>query len=120
MKFFLSFVLLLSIAVNPQYLFSQNLSESQENSTYPNFQNYLNFEVKIVDFESSLYINDFKTTEFQIENGFHYNINRRINVSFGIIGGVILGIPYEDRKEVYFNSGNISGTDVFTFLKYYD
>lgn len=82
------------------------------------FNSYIDFEVKIVDFENSLYVNDFKTTEFQIENGFHYNINRRIIVSFGINGGVILGIPYEDRLQAYFNSGNTSGFD--TFLKYYD
>jgi hypothetical protein len=82
------------------------------------FNSYIDFEVKIVDFKTSLYVNDFKTTEFQIENGFHYNINRRFNISLGINGGVILGIPYEDRLQAYFNSGITSGFD--TFLKYYD
>jgi hypothetical protein len=118
MRFLLSFILLLCVAVNPQNLFSQNLSENQDTDTYSYFQNYLNFEIKLVDFENSLYVNDFKTTEFQVESGFQYQINKLINVSLGINGGIILGIPYQDRKEAFFNSGNNYGID--NFLKYYD
>ncbi|MGJ3235896.1 hypothetical protein [Marivirga sp.] len=73
--------------------------------------------MKLVDFENSFYVNDFKTTEIQIENGFHYNMNRRFNISLGINGGMILGIPYEDRLTNFTNSGNIAGID--NFLQYY-
>lgn len=118
MQFFLSFLLFSSVLINSQFLFSQNLSESKNIDYYPNFQNYLNFEVKLVDFENSLYVKYFKTTEFQIENGILYNISSRINVSFGINGGVILGIPYEDRLQAYVTSGNSSG--LYIFRKYYD
>lgn len=72
MKILIRFVLLISVGINSQYLFSQNLNENQSTKTPSNFQNYIDFKVKLVDFENSLYINDFKTTEFQIENGFTY------------------------------------------------
>jgi len=116
MKFFLSSILLLTFAVNPQHLFSQNLSEIQDTDTYPNFQNYLNFEVKLVDFENSLNINDFKTTEFQIENGFSYKTISLIDFSLGINGGVILGIPYEDQSVAYFQ--NLNNFPYDDFIKF--
>jgi hypothetical protein len=75
------------------------------------------FNVKLVDFENSLYVNDFKTTKFQIESGFNYNVSKLINIPFGINGGVILGIPYENRFQAYLNSGNICALD--TFVQYY-
>jgi len=80
--------------------------------------NYFTIKYKVVDFKSSLHIKDYKTSEFQLENGFDYHLNRLIDISFGINGGVILGIPYENRLQAYFNSGNVSGLD--TFLNYYD
>ncbi|MGM0581816.1 MAG: hypothetical protein ACQETL_14105 [Bacteroidota bacterium] len=116
MKFYICSIFVLFFSFNS---LAQRVNEKldiADNSR--EFNSYIAFEVKIVDFENSLYVNDFKTTEFQLENGFHYNINKLINISLGINGGVILGIPYKDRMQAYFNSGNISNID--TFLKYYD
>ncbi|MGM0581817.1 MAG: hypothetical protein ACQETL_14110 [Bacteroidota bacterium] len=115
MKFYICSVFVLFFSFNSSAQRGNKELDISDNSR--DFNSYIDFEVKIVDFENSLYVNDFKTTEFQIENGFHYNINRRFNISLGINGGVILGIPYQDRKEAYINSGNNSGID--TFLKYY-
>ncbi|WMN11260.1 hypothetical protein QYS49_37765 [Marivirga salinae] len=116
MKFCICSIFVLFFAFNSLAQRGDELLDTSDNSRQ--FNSYIAFEVRIVDFENSLYVNDFKTTEFKIENGMIYSINKLIGVSFGINGGVILGIPYENRLQAYFNSGNSSGLD--TFLKYYD
>ncbi|SMG17101.1 hypothetical protein SAMN05661096_00922 [Marivirga sericea] len=96
--------------------FSQKRIESLENSgSFSRFETYLSFEIKLVDFENSLYVNDLKTTEVQIENGFTHNKINFIDFSFGINGGVTLGIPYEDRRIAYFQ--NTNGFSYDTFIK---
>lgn len=116
MKFYICSVFVLFFSFNS--LAQGDYEQLNTSGNSGKYISYIDFEVKFVDFENSLYINDFKTTEFQIENGFHYNMNRRFTISLGINGGVILGIPYEDRLQAYVNSGNISG--FATFRKYYD
>ncbi len=115
MKF--GFYLLIILFFSLNSLAQEGKSPLDTSANSSNFNSYIRFHTKIVDFENSLYVNDFKTTEFQIENGFTYNLYKFIDFSFGINGGLILGIPYEDRLQAYFNSGNISGIDIF--LQYY-